>query len=141
MPTLQKYGKVHLGLGCYIASENPRRDIRTITNANSQFWSIITLLAVNKMHQLIDKAGYQNDIKCISTIYDSIYYTVTENLEIIQWLNNNLISAMTKDFLVNQTVPNEACSEIGYNWADLVEIPNNCSVDTISDTLRKLNEN
>lgn len=33
LPTAQEHGKVHLGLGCYIKSDNPDKDIRTLNNA------------------------------------------------------------------------------------------------------------
>ncbi len=119
LETAKKEGRIHLGLGCYINSSNPRKEIRTINNASIQFWSILTLLAINKMHELIDAAGYEEDIKCVATIYDSIYYIVKEDTSIIKWLNDNLITTMSKDFLIDQTVPNTAESEIGLNWSEL----------------------
>ena len=38
----------------------------------------------------------------------------------------------------DQTIPNEAASDIGYNWADMLTISNNASVQEIKDTLQKL---
>ena len=95
-------GYTHLGLGCRLYTSDVGKEVRTIFNANSQFWSILTLLTINKLHTLIDEAGYTDDIKCISTIYDSIYFIVKEDAEIIQWLNNALIEVMCVDYLVDQ---------------------------------------
>jgi len=139
LKTAKETGSIHLGLGCHINTKNPSKDIRTITNASIQFWSILTLLTINKMHQLIDSNGYDKDIQCIATIYDSIYYIVRKDAKIIKWLNDNLIKCMSKDFLKDQIVPNTAESEIGLNWADLHEIPNNASVEVINETLKEVN--
>ena len=138
LPTTQKNGKIHLGLGCWIHSDNPEGDIRTLLNATIQFWSILTLLSINKMHHLIDAAGYEKDVYCISSIYDSIYYLVREDADIIKWTNDNLIHTMGKDFMVDQIVKNEAESEVGRNWADLVALPNNASTDEINKILKEI---
>jgi DNA polymerase I-like protein with 3'-5' exonuclease and polymerase domains len=134
----QAKGYTHLGLGCRLYTSDIGKEVRTVFNANSQFWSILTLLTINKMHTLIDNAGYADDIKCISTIYDSIYFIVKEDAEIIKWLNDNLITTMCVDYLKDQVIPNTAESEIGRNWAELVEIPNKASVEDIEKTLKEL---
>ena len=92
------------------------------------------------MHSLIDDAGYMDDIKCISTIYDSIYFIVKEDTSIIRWLNNTLIEVMCMDYLVDQRVPNEANMEIGMNWAKLVELSNNATLNEITNKLGELRE-
>jgi hypothetical protein len=128
----------HLGLGCRLYTSDPDSEVRTLFNANSQFWSILSLLTINKMDTLIEEAGYTEDIKCISTIYDSVYYLVKKDSKILKWLNDNLIEVMTKDFLKDQIVHNEANLEIGLNWSKLTKVPNNVSVDVIEDTLKEL---
>ena len=91
------------------------------------------------MHKLIDRDCYQQDVFCIATIYDSIYYIVREDPAIIKWVNDHLIPVMTKDFIVDQTVKNEAVAEIGYTWADLKKIPVDASLDKIAAVLAELN--
>lgn len=131
LPTAKQHKKLHLGLGFYINTKDPDSDIRTLANASIQFWSILSILAINELHRRIDLAGYQNHVRVISSIYDSIYLEVTDDPAIIQWANNNLIECMTKNFMPNQSVPNTAESEIGYSWASLKPIPNNASTDQI----------
>ena len=141
LPTAKEKDKLHLGLGCYINTDDPERDIRTITNASSQFWSILTLLAINKMHKLIDNAGLEKDIIITSSIYDSIYFEIREDPEIIKWLNDNLIPIMLTNFIENQIVHNECTLELGNNWANLIEIPNSCSLKEIQEVLSQLRTN
>ena len=131
-------GYTHLGLGCRMYSSDVRKYIRTLFNGNSQFWSLLTLLTINKLHTMIDEIGYEKDIKCISTIYDSIYFLVKEDTKIVKWLNDNLIEVMCKDYLTNQIVHNTAVSEIGRNWADLVKLPNNSTESDINTIIKGL---
>ena len=72
LPTAKENGEIHLGLGFTLKTDDADRDIRTLANATCQFWSILTALTINKMHQLIDEEGLEHDVKVISTIYDSI---------------------------------------------------------------------
>lgn len=140
LPTAKAEGKIHLGLGCYISTNNARRDIRTLNNATCQFWSILTLLTINKLHQEIDINYLSNDIQCISTIYDSIYFIVRNDATTIKWLNDRLIKHMTTDFMINQTIKNEATAEIGLDWATLHKIPNNASIGQIEEVLQQLKD-
>ena len=140
LPTAEAEGQLHLGMGCYIKTDNPRRDIRTLANSTCQFWSILTLLSINKMHQLIDEAGLQDDVVCISTIYDSIYYIVREDAAIIKWTNDNLINCMLKPYIDDQTIRNEAASDIGLDWASLHQIPNNATEAQIAAVLETIHD-
>jgi hypothetical protein len=127
--------KIHLGLGCSLKSDNPDFKIRTLFNACSQFWSILVLLAINKIHKKIDENKLQEDIFTISSIYDNICFQVRDNIRTIKFLNDNIIPILTKDFLQDQIVPNKAQAEIGYNWYDLIPIPNNASCIEIGKAL------
>ena len=103
-----------------------------------QFWSILSILTINKLHQLIDKNGYQDNVKVISSIYDSIYIEVDEDPTIIKWVNDNLIRCMTQDFMPDQRIPNSAESEIGDSWANLHKISNGASLEEISEIIHKI---
>ena len=131
-------GKLHLGLGFYITTDNPDKDYRTLHNATIQFWSILSILAINELHRRIDANGLHNDIKVISSIYDSIYIECTADPVIIKWANDNLIECMVKDFMPDQAIPNVSEAEIGLNWAELHVVPNNATTDEISTILESL---
>lgn len=133
-------GYIHLGLGCIMKSNNPDADIRTLFNACSQFWSIITLLTINKMHYLIDKNNYSNDIQVVSTIYDSIYFKVKRDSSLIKWVNDNVIEILCTDYLKDIIIHNEAEGEIGINWYDTVAIHNNASLEEIQQAIEKAEE-
>ena len=140
LPTAKQYGNLHLGLGCYIASSNPDKDIRTLANASIQYWSVLSLLAINKLHQLIDGNGLQDRIKVTATIYDSVFFEVDKDPEVIKWLNDHLIPIMSQDFMPNQVVKNSCDLCIGTSWADYDnnQLPHDASLEYITSILDNL---
>ncbi|MHB8098113.1 MAG: DNA polymerase [Sulfuricurvum sp.] len=140
LPTTLEHGRIHLGLGFYMKSDRPDKDIRVLNNGTAQFWSILTALTINKMHQLIDAANLQDHIVVTSTIYDSIYFEVDNDPTLIKWLNDNIIPVILTDFMEDQTIKNEANLEIGTSWADLRILQHNASVETIESTIKALYE-
>lgn len=140
LPTLREKGKIHLGLGCYLKSDNPDRDVRSVNNALNQFWSILSLLTMHKLNIEIDAAGYTNDIFITSSVYDSIYLCVKKDATIIKWLNDNIIPIMTKDFVVNQRIKNLAALNLGTSWADVenIELPVDADLKYIETILSSI---
>lgn len=131
LPTASAEHKIYLGLGLSLRTDNASSDIRTLHNATIQFWSILTLLALARVNERIVEEGYQEDIQCVATIYDSIYYNCRDEAHIIHWLNNTLVEEMTKDFIENQDVHNESAMEIGPNWSELYELPNKATLEEV----------
>lgn len=140
LPTAKAQGYIHLGLGCRIYSSDPDKDIRTLNNATVQFWSILTLIALNELHYRIDKDGRQNDIIPNATIYDALYGIVRADVDSISWLNRTIVPIMEKDFLKEQVVHNEVELELGLNWSDLAPVPKEASTQDIRDMLINLVE-
>ncbi len=138
LPTVRRNGYIHLGLGCRMYSSNPNQAIRTLNNATVQFWSILTLIAINEFNHRVREAGLENDVQVISTIYDSIYTQVTADPEILAWVNVNLIEVMTVQYLEDETIHNTASGELGLNWADLHRVENNATPSAIAEILEKL---
>ena len=140
LKTAKEQGYIHLGLGCRMYVSDAEKSIRTIANATVQFWSILTLIAVNELNHRIREAGFEEHIQVISTIYDSIYLQVTKEAHILDWANRNLIEVMTVQWLEDEVVHNAASAQVGYNWADLHKVPNNALPEEIEMILEKLDE-
>ena len=138
LPTTIENGYIHLGLGCRMYSDDPRGDIRTLHNATVQFWSILTLIAINELNYRIERDGLQDKVQVCSTIYDSIYFYVENDPETIKWLNDNAVEVLCVDYLVDQNVKNDAEGEIGMNWCDLIKVPKNSSVKEIKEIINQL---
>lgn len=138
LPTVMKQNYLHLGLGARIYSNNPKKDIRTITNAGYQFWSILTLIGLYLIKERIKSSGYEKDIFIYSTIHDSITAYVRKDPSIIKWYNDTLIECMVPDFLIDQEVTLESNVDIGLSYDKCIELPNNCSIEHIVDVLSAL---
>ncbi len=138
LKTAHKQGYIHLGLGCRMYTSNPDKEIRTLANATVQFWSILTLIAVNELNHRIREAGLEDRMDIQSTIYDSIYVDVDNDPEVIKWLNDNMIEIMCVQYLEDEQVHNEAEGELGLNWGELTAVPNNATVEEISTILEGL---
>jgi DNA polymerase I-like protein with 3'-5' exonuclease and polymerase domains len=139
-PITREKGYLHLGLGCRLYSDDVDADFRTLFNATFQFWSILTLIAVNELNYRIKKAGFQDKIILCSTIYDSIYAYISPDPEVIKWYNDNVVQIGKQDFIPDQQVPNSLECGIGRNWAEEVPIPPNASVKEIEEILEKFKE-
>jgi effector-binding domain-containing protein len=136
---VKQTGYTHIGLGLRLYSDTPDKDSRTLFNANSQFWSILTAISINELHHRQAEAKIpESDLYVTSTIYDSIYGIIKADPALIKWLNNNLVEIMVKDFMDNQIVHNEANLEIGPDWASQTELPNNCSTEEIKQIMKEL---
>jgi hypothetical protein len=135
IPTAQKQGYLHLGLGARIYCDNVDDVFRTLFNSNFQFWSILTLIAVNELNYRIEQEQLTEEIQITSTIYDSIYSNISSNAEIVKWYNDNLVEIGKKDFLVCQQVPNTLECGIGRNWAEEIALSPNATTAEIQKIL------
>ena len=141
LPTVKSKGRLHLGLGFYIKSDNPEKDVRTLNNSLNQFWSTLTAISINELHRRIDQTFVSSDtIQVTANIYDAIYGICLADASVIQWLNDNIVEIMTKDFIVDQAVHNEANLELGLDWSDLHSLDNNASLEDISQVLSILSQ-
>ena len=135
-------GYNHLGLGCLLYSSDVKKEERTIWNASSQFWSILTLMAMADLYEEIDTHKRNDDVFINATIYDAIYGYVRDDAESIKWLNDTICPIMETDFLENQIVHNEANLEISdlqnNTWASIHELKHDMSVDEITKFMEKI---
>lgn len=127
-----------MGLGAKILTDNPNKDERTLVNSCSQFWSLLTLIAINKLHQAIDDAGLSTNIIVTNSIYDAIYGEIDNDPELVYWLNQTLPAIMTHPFIEGEIVHNEADLEVGLDWASFHTIPNNATLDQITTIMESL---
>ena len=138
LPTAKAKGFIHLGLGCRMYCSDAYASIRTLNNATVQFWSILTMIAINELNHKIREEGLDEYVQVISTIYDSIYTQVVFDKEVIKWVNDTIVPIMCTQYLEDEVIHNEATGDIGLNWADLHQVKNNASADEIAEILKEL---
>lgn len=140
IPTADNEGELHLLLGLHLLSDDAKRFARTILNASIQSFSLLTLVALARFYDRIIEKGVQLQVQNCLTVYDSIYLYADEDPELLKWINDTLAPIMITPYLKDEAVPNEAALEIGYSFAELIEIPNGCSVEHIESVINKLKE-
>lgn len=140
IPTSQDQKYLHLNWGLRVYSSNPKSDLLALNNANFQGYSDLTLIAGTKFRDKYLLHGNPYNILGLNIIHDALYYELDDTLEGIKWVNDNLIATMIPDFLNNQTVHLRAETDIGYDQAHMVTLPNSTDLATIADKLETLKE-
>lgn len=119
------------------------KEAKSMYNADSQTWGTLTNRALIEFAERLDNSEphIQEGILLILTVHDAGYVLVKDTPEHIKWLNDNLIECMNwqeHPMIMSDDVPIEADLEIGYNWANLVKIPNKANLEEIIEIRKKL---
>ena len=113
--------------------------IRTAQNTLFQGTGAMTMIdSLNRFQNLIEDSGLDDDIIMITTIHDSVYMYIREDIKIIKWVNENLIREMVKDLFPNQQISNDAELDIGYAWSQHETISKTATEEEITEVLTKL---
>jgi DNA polymerase-1 len=117
------------------------KEVKTAGNALGQSYGLLNTRAANEFMQRVWDSPYKYDIVPTCQIHDSLYFMVRNRLDILEWLNNNLIECMEWNELPeiqHETVKLRAELEVYYpSWSDPIKIPNKASRQTIKNILIK----
>lgn len=134
----KKYKNVHGMLGLY-ANQTTRLSngaIRTVNNFQFQSGSMLTIIAGEKIRRRCVEAGISKHVLPAVSIYDSLYYRVRRDADLINQFATIAKPILVEDFIVNQKVKLEADLEVSLSsWADFV------SLDDIPDLHQYLKDN
>jgi len=115
---------------------------RSANNAVTQSWGQLTTRAITAFERDLESSPYQLDIFIANTIHDAIYLIVRNTPEVVKWVNDHLIKAMEWNDdpkIKSNDVPMCAELEIFYpSWAEANAVPNNASLNDISEILENL---
>ena len=105
--------------------------LRTMNNMQIQSFGLLLTRAMNEFQSRIEKAGLEKDVILFNSIHDALYMYIKKDVNIIHWVNINLIECMLWEYNTNWTVKMGAELEVGNNLAEVVELPNKASVNEI----------
>ena len=128
-------------LGKTIKAKRPyeaQAEGRTAGNALGQSYGLLNNRAVNEfMERVWNHPEYRYLIKPIALIHDAIYLLIADKLEIVDWVNRNLIECMEWQELPeikHDKVKLGAALDIFYpTWADDLTLPNKASRREINE--------
>lgn len=121
---------------------------RTAGNALGQSYGLLNNRAANEFMEKVWDSPYRHDIKPIAMIHDALYFIFKDDIDVIEWMNNELIKSMQwQDLpeLEHDTVKLGAELSLFWpTWADELVLPNGATQDDIrtlaKDHLKNLKE-
>jgi len=118
------------------------KEIKTAANALGQSYGLLNTRALNEFMDRVWSSRYRYDVLPIMQIHDSLYLMTRDNIDCLQWTNNNLIECMEwnmLDEIQHPVVGLEAKLEVYYpSWAKKATIPNKASKHTIQKRVSEL---
>ena len=108
---------------------------RSAGNALTQSYCIMTLNSLNLLMERIWKSEYCYNITPAIAIHDANYFVAKNDLQIIKWLNDNLVDCMQTNELPelqHDKIKITAAMEVFYkNWCHSIELPKYVSKEEI----------
>lgn len=117
-------------------------EARSVGNAISgQSYGLLNNRAAIAFMQKVWESEFKYDIFLVSLIHDAIYLMVKDNVEVIKWVNDNLIEEMQWQELPeiqHDEVKLGAELDIYYpNWSTPITLDNNIEIQAIKETVKK----
>lgn len=117
-------------------------EARSVGNAISgQSYGLLNNRAAIAFMQKVWESDYKYDIFLVSLIHDAIYLMVRDNVEVIKWVNDNLIEEMRWQELPeiqHNEVKLGAEMDIYYpNWSTPITLDNDIEIDAIKAKVKE----
>jgi DNA polymerase-1 len=115
---------------------------RTAGNALGQSYGLVNSRAAIDLQQRINKSKYRGMIHICSLIHDAIYLMFPDDVEIVKWINDNLIDCMESHGLPeldwHPDVKIGAELDLFYpDWSKGITLKNRISENQIIETVKK----
>ena len=115
-------------------------EARTAGNALSQSYGLLNCKAANDFMERVYASPYKYDIMPVMQIHDAQYYIFPDDVDIVKWVNDNLIECMSwQDLpeLQHDVVKLGAELDLFPSWDKPITLKNNISIEAIYDTVSK----
>ena len=117
-------------------------EARSVGNAISgQSYGLLNNRAAVAFMQKVWESEYKYSIMPVSLIHDAIYLMIKDDVNVVKWVNDNLIEEMRWQELPeiqHDEVKLEAELDIYYPaWHNAITLANDISVDEIKDTVKE----
>lgn len=116
-------------------------EARTAGNALSQSYGLLNCKASNDFMERVYASPYKYDIMPVMQIHDAQYYIFPDDVDIVKWVNDNLIECMSWQELPelqHDVVKLGAELDLFYpSWDAPITLKNNISIEEIYDTVSK----
>ena len=118
-------------MGTSVTPSVAAAEARSAGNALTQSYCVLTDRAAIEFQERLIKSPYSLDVLPVAMIHDAIYLVIRNDVEVVEWVNNNLIECMSWNdlpILQQDEIPlggNLDLFEGG--WHQKLELPNKVS--------------
>lgn len=114
---------------------------RSVGNAISgQSYGLLTNRAINAFMELVWNSPYKTDILPVCLIHDAIYLLIKDDIDVLKFVNDNLIEQMSwqeLDEINHPDVHLEAELDLYYpDWSNAITFKNNINQEQIKQTIK-----
>lgn len=117
---------------------------RTAGNALGQSYGLLNNRAANAFMAEVYASPYRLDILPVALIHDAIYLIIRDDINVVHWVNKNLIKAMQWQELpelMHDTVKLGAALDLFHpSWNDKITLPNNATKEEILNIIKSIKE-
>lgn len=117
---------------------------RTAGNALGQSYGLLNNRAATEFMKKVWASEYRYDIKPVSLIHDAIYLLVRDDIDVVHWVNQELIKSMQWQELPeiqHDIVKIGAALDIFWpDWSNPITLPNEASKETIINICKTTKE-
>lgn len=113
---------------------------RSSNNATTQSWGMLMNRAINDFRDQLNNSPYRHDIRLINTIHDAAYGIVKLDLNVLKYLNDTLVKAMSwqeDPKIQSDEVHLGAELDLGFSWDKQYTMKNGLSIDEIDEFLKE----
>ena len=114
-----------------------RKEARTAGNMLGQSYGMLNNRAGIEFHERVLASEYREDILPIAHIHDSQYFIFRDNIDVVHWINENLIECVEWQQLpelIHENVKLSGQFFINYpDWSHEIMIPNHASKEEIKE--------
>ena len=116
-------------------------EARTVGNALSQSYGMLTCRALNEFMGRVYASEYSHDIVPTNLVHDAIYLMIRNNIHVVKWVNDNLMDCMSwqeLDEIKHDKVKLSAELGLFYpDWSNEITLPNNINGKQIKEIVLK----
>jgi DNA polymerase-1 len=113
---------------------------RTAGNALGQSYGLLNSRASIEFMKKVRESEFKLDIKPVAQIHDAMYFLIREDINVIKYVNDNLIKAMEwqdDPKIYHDKVKLGAELSIFYpDWSKELTIKNNATIEEIEQTIQ-----
>ncbi len=112
---------------------------RTAGNMLGQSYGLLNNRALIAFMELVEASPYRLSIKPVAAIHDALYFLIKEDIETIEWFNNNLIKCMEwqelEEIKHHSVKLGAELAVYKEGWDKEIHIPNKATKEQIQEIL------